>query len=66
MDSDLQAVARAYRRIRETGAMDHPARVEAERVYRERHPDAGPEVSRVVAELLHKASMAGLLWPVGS
>jgi len=57
MDPDLEAVARAYRRVRETGAMDFPARVEAERVYRDRHPEAGPELSRVVAHLIHQASV---------
>lgn len=66
MDTDLEAVARAYRRVRETGAMDLPARIEAERVYRVRHPDAGPEANRIVAVLVHEAGVTRLLWPVRS
>lgn len=66
MSSDLQAVAAAYRRVRETGAMDYPARVEATRVYRERHPEAGEEASYRVAQLIYEASRKGLLRRVGS
>lgn len=66
MESDLHAVAAAYRRVREAGPTDFPARVEAERVYMERHPIAGPEMARIVAVLIHEASVTGLLWPVRS
>ena len=63
MDSDLAAVAAAYRRSREAGEGEFKARTEAERVYCERHPDAGPGMSRMVAILIHEASLNGMLWP---
>ena len=63
MNDDISAVAAAYRSVRESGGMDLPARDVAERVYRERHPEAGPELSRMVAIMIHKASVNGMLWP---
>ena len=63
MNDDLLAIAGAYRHVRETGGMDLPATHAAERVYRERHPEAGPELSRMVAILNHEASLNGMLWP---
>ena len=63
MNDDLSAVVVAYRSVRESGDMDLPARNAAERVYRERHPEAGPELSRMVAIVIHEASLNGMLWP---
>jgi hypothetical protein len=62
MQSDLEAIAHAYCLIREIDAPEAAARTEAERVYRERHPEAGSEVGRIVSELIRKARLPGLLW----
>ncbi len=63
MDSELAAVAAAYRHARETGKGEFQARAEAKRVYCERHPEAGPGMSRMVAILIHEASSNGMLGP---
>jgi hypothetical protein len=62
-DADLNAVADAYRRAYfAAGRRDYPGRVEAERVYAELHPEAvGPGFSLRVAQIIHEASVKGLL-----
>ena len=52
---DREAVARAYNRVRRTGALDYPAWCAAVDAYCDRHPGvteraAGPEVARLIAD----------------
>lgn len=66
METDLHAVARAYRAVREAGDLDDPAYRAAFRVYCVIHPGAETDLtaSRRVAMLIKPASQKGLLWPL--
>jgi hypothetical protein len=65
MESDLEAVARAYREARETAAMDFPARLAADAVYFRLHPDTPNTIKtrRIVDWLIKEACDLGMLWP---
>jgi hypothetical protein len=66
MESDLEAVARAYRAVRETGAKDLPAFRAALAAYCAVHPGAAADLgtARRVALLIYEACTRGMLWPV--
>jgi hypothetical protein len=65
MDTDLEAVARAYRETRKAGALDYPARLAADAVYLQRHPGTPDtlESRRTVDRLIKEACDLNMLWP---
>ena len=64
MEPALEAVARAYRIIRETGAPDYPAYLAARDAYLAAQPEAAadPDLSGTVGRLIAEACNAGLVW----
>jgi len=58
-DSDLRAIALAYIREREAGALDYPAFVAAVDAYRERHPDTSHgDAALIVNDLMREIPRA--------
>lgn len=65
-DTDLQAVARAYRASRKLSSWDHPAYEAAVAVLRERYPDMTRDAaSRRAAVLIGEASRRYGQWLYG-